>query len=282
MLSGFLNLTNGKNQSIPTGERADLMCLVTSDLTITSRNGNAQTVSFNAGQPLCLDSRLISSFNGAENDWLYVFMPLDSVPTFPSIAPGGGGTGGSVFQAYTNTSGKKWLLIAPGFSGFDNLGLAVSPSSADGYGGDGGLNVLGGFGELVQLQVLGSYGNIATVANAFAPFRGVDERADLSAVDVSPLTVYTTPDAAGNYRISATILGRSGTVSSAVYTVTFVVDGVTITKTVTISAVSTESDLTTIVHLDGATAITAQLTTITGASAAVDVTCLVEGITSGT
>ncbi len=126
------------------------------------------------------------------------------------------------------------------------------------------------------------FGNINCVANGLFPARGIDSRTSLTAVDGAALTVYAVPATTGKFRISATIVGRSGTVTSGIYTYIYTVGGVAITKTVSITAVDTDAENSLMPQPDASTSITAQLTTLTGTTPSVDVTTLVEGISSGT
>lgn len=125
---------------------------------------------------------------------------------------------------------------------------------------------------------------IGTVADGIPPFRGIDDRSGVTSTDGSPIAVYAVPSTTGKFRITVGLVGESGTISSAVYTIKYTdTAGNTITHTVSISAVSTDASLVLLVQPEASTNITAQLTTLTGTGTpTVDVTCLVEGVSAGT
>lgn len=135
------------------------------------------------------------------------------------------------------------------------------------------------------LPAVTSYGGIPIAASGLSPIRGADDRQSISATDGSALTVYAVPatrPTPGKYQITVTIVGRSGTITSAVYTYKYTVGGNTITKTVSISAVDTDAENTLIVQPDANTSITGQITTLTGTTPVIDVTCIVEAVSAGT
>ena len=141
--------------------------------------------------------------------------------------------------------------------------------------------------ELNQLISWGAltcskYGNLPAVNNGLCPLRASSLRTALTATDASPITVYAVPATTGFFRISLTIFGRSGTITSGVATLKYTVGGVVITETVSITAVDTETHISPMVQPDASTDITVQLTTLTGTTPSVDVACVVEGVSSGT
>lgn len=105
---------------------------------------------------------------------------------------------------------------------------------------------------------------------------GNDFRSALTAVDASAITLFTTTAASQVYRLSARILATAGTTPSATYTLKWTEAGSVITKTLTISAVGSDSDLAILIQPDNATAITVQLTAISGTGTTVNVASLLE------
>ena len=126
------------------------------------------------------------------------------------------------------------------------------------------------------------YDALATAAGGASAFRGIDDRNTVTSTDGAPITVYAVPATTGKFRITVTLVGRAGTVTSAIYTFKYTVAATVITDTVSISAVDTDASKSIIVLPDLSTNITGQLTTLTGASASVDITCLVEAVGAGT
>ena len=112
-----------------------------------------------------------------------------------------------------------------------------------------------------------------------SPIYGLDNRHGLTAVDASATTLYTTTAANQLYKLTARLLATAGTSPSATYVIKWTEGGAVITKTLTISAIDTDADLSTIlIQPDNATAITAQLTAISGTSTTVNVASTVEEI----
>lgn len=142
-----------------------------------------------------------------------------------------------------------------------------------------GMDNLGGIRAAGEFVI---YGGIAASDNGVAPLRGSSLRTSLSATDASTVSVYAVPATTGFFRIIATILGRGGTITSAVQGIHYVVGGVAIVETISISAVDTEQHYSALLTPDASTTISTQLSTLTGTSPVVDVACLVEGISAGT
>ena len=120
------------------------------------------------------------------------------------------------------------------------------------------------------------YDNIATVGKGLPPIYGKDVRTGLTAADASATTLYTTTAAGQLYRLMGRILATAGTSPSATYTIKWTEGGATITKTLTISALDADSDLSILIQPDNGTAITAQLTAISGTGTTVNVAATVE------
>ena len=113
----------------------------------------------------------------------------------------------------------------------------------------------------------------------FSPIYGMDNRHGLTAADASPITLYTTTAAGQLYKLTARLLATAGTSPSATYVVNWTEGGAVITKTLTISAIDSDADLSTIlIQPDNGTAITAQLTAISGTGTTVNVASTVEEI----
>jgi hypothetical protein len=146
-----------------------------------------------------------------------------------------------------------------------------------------GRVVIDSGGLFLTNKILG-IGNISTVGPGAPAERGIDSRSNIGSTDSSPITVYAVPTGTTNkaFRLTARIFGFGGTVTSGVYTIKWVEGGVTITKTLSITAVDTDSDLVIGIQPDQTTNVTAQITTLTGTSPKVNVLCLVEGVDSGT
>ena len=121
-----------------------------------------------------------------------------------------------------------------------------------------------------------AYNNITTVGLGVAPLFGKDVRTGLTAADASATTLYTTTAAGQLYRLMGRILATAGTSPSATYTIKWTEGGATITKTLTISALDSDSDLSILIQPDNGTAITAQLTAISGTGTTVNVAATVE------
>ena len=124
-----------------------------------------------------------------------------------------------------------------------------------------------------------AYDSVNTVGMGFAPLYGKDVRTGLTSVDASPISLYTTTAAGQVYRVMARILATAGTTPSATYTIKWTEGGATITKTLTISALDSDSDLAILIQPDNNTAITAQLTAISGTGTTVNVAATVEQMT---
>ena len=124
--------------------------------------------------------------------------------------------------------------------------------------------------------IITQYNNIGTIGLGVAPLYGKDVRTGLTAADASATTLYTTTAAGQLYRLMGRILATAGTSPSATYTIKWTEGGATITKTLTISALDADSDLSILIQPDNGTAITAQLTAISGTGTTVNVAATVE------
>ena len=120
------------------------------------------------------------------------------------------------------------------------------------------------------------YKGISVVGLGVPPIVGLDNRTGLTATDSSAKTLYTTTAASQVYRVTARVFGKSGTISSAVYTIGWTEGGTAMTETVSISAVSTMDSAVFLLQPDNGKAITVQLTTLSGTSPVVDVAATLE------
>lgn len=132
--------------------------------------------------------------------------------------------------------------------------------------------------------IITTYNNVSTAGYGVPPIYGLDNRTGLTAVDASPITLYPKTGQPAivsgqlyrlSARIMATVLGTGG---SATYTLKWVEGGQTIPKTLTVSAVDSDSDLMILIQPDANTQITAQLTAISGTGTSVNVAASVEQI----
>lgn len=129
---------------------------------------------------------------------------------------------------------------------------------------------------ITNLGKIGLFASETTAGMGVPPIYGLDNRTGLTSADSSAKTLYTTTAAGQVYRVSYSILGVSGTISSAVYTIGWTEDGTARTATASISASGENQTWTQIYQPDNDTAITAQLTTLSGTSPKVDVAAVLE------
>ena len=120
------------------------------------------------------------------------------------------------------------------------------------------------------------FNNVDTVGLGLSPLYGKDVRTGLTAADASATTLYTTTAANQVYEVAARILGTGGTITSCVYTIGWTEGGVARTATVSITATGTLSSSLFLLQPDSGTAITGQLTTLSGTSPVVNVAAVVK------
>lgn len=236
----------------------------TINLSTTAANGctiTAENASFNGNQSGAPSySALLNTTN--KNCYLYFFGGTFSTKNAPVGTPFIGGTYANLVSVYANG-----VL-------FSINGTQNPPIPLHGVAG-GSLHSYDSFippGGETLAQFLSN--TVATTSVG----RGVDNRLSLTAVDASAITIFTTITVLHLYRLGARIFGRSGTVTSGVYTISWIEGGVTITKTLSITAVDTDSDLMILIQPDVSTAVKVQLTTLTGTSPIVDVSALIEEV----
>lgn len=123
------------------------------------------------------------------------------------------------------------------------------------------------------------YNGIATAGIGTTAIYGtVDKRTDVTATDTSAVTIYTAPAAGTLYELTARVAGYSGTITSAIYTVKWTENGQTMTETCSISTLDSSNTIIEAIQPDSGTAITGQLTTLSGTTPAVNVSCYIKRI----
>ena len=202
-------------------------------------------------------------------------------PTLVIPTPGGNPGDGSLNGALTvqaNISGPTntvLLQYGSNLHRFITLDGSGDPVLAEGTGGyirfgSGGKTYMNDSG------IFTIYNNVSAQGLGLAPIYGDDVRTGLTAADSAAKTLYTTTAAGQLYRLMGRILATAGTSPSATYTIKWTEGGATITKTLTISALDSDSDLSILIQPDNGTAITAQLTAISGTGTTVNVAATVE------
>ena len=193
----------------------------------------------------------------------------DLVRQTPGGNPGDGSLNGALtVQANATSLTNKNILIA-GTS--ETVLLSINSGNS--------LQIAAGaafIGNFSMGGTIAGYDNTATVGKGLPPIYGKDKRTGLTAADASATTLYTTTAADQLYRLMGRILATAGTSPSATYTIKWTEGGATITKTLTISALDSDSDLSILIQPDNGTAITAQLTAISGTGTTVNVAATVE------
>ena len=205
-------------------------------------------------------------------------------PTLVTPTPGGSPGDGSI-------SGK--LSVGPSTSGpivIDGTAETIYNTNSGGNLTLGVTNNTGGvtlkrgsinvtlYNDVQIYPKIGEYNGVLTDGYGVAPIYGKDVRTGLTAADASALTLYTTTAAGQAYRLMGRILATAGTSPSATYTIKWTEGGATITKTLTISALDADSDLSVLIQPDNGTNITAQLTAISGTGTTVNVAATVEEV----
>ena len=122
----------------------------------------------------------------------------------------------------------------------------------------------------------GVYNSIQTVGLGIVPIYGLDNRTGLTAVDSAAKTLYTTTAAGQVYEVTARILGTGGTITSGVYTIGWTEGGVARTASVSVTATGTLASAVFLLQPDSGTAITAQLTTLSGTSPVANVAAVLK------
>ena len=196
-------------------------------------------------------------------------------------------TGQPVVFDYVNSNGILWRVFC-GPSSTQNVAVLSQPANTsvlDGQGNNEYVTYLDNFLKGNELEVTTIYpptnyhaagANVAVVGLGLSPIFGLDNRTGLTATDSAAKTLYTSTAASQVYRVTARVFGKSGTISSAVYTIGWTEGGTSMTETVSISAVSTMDSAVFLLQPDNGKAITVQLTTLSGTSPVVDVAATLE------
>jgi hypothetical protein len=245
--------TSGVAQTIRPSQRADLFCVTGSTLTMVTRAGNSLAVAFNSGQPVSLDGRVFASFSATATDWVYAIVPRDAIPTFPSIAPGGGGTGNlSISGSLTVQNGSSTLasktLLAAGSTPTDILTtdssgdlLFVSPTQYIAFFNFDTYFQNTGGGDLALGGHISSYQTVSTA--------GVGVPA-IYAVTTTPVALQTTstiinnsftPGATGLFRVTVGVVPLNAFSKTGTVTVSYTDAKTTGTVTQTQNIASTTS-----------------------------------------
>ena len=198
----------------------------------------------------------------------------DLVRQTPGGNPGDGSLNGALTLQANKPSTTTEDLITAGSDKYNVLSffnttnfIQIGPYGNMGVDGSGNFNIYG---------TIHIYYNVFTKGYGVAPIYGENNRNGLTAVDASPITLYTATASGQLYRLMGRILATAGTSPSATYTIKWTEGGATITKTLTISALDSDSDLSILIQPDNGTAITAQLTAISGTGTTVNVAATVE------
>ena len=163
--------------------------------------------------------------------------------------------------AIINTDPGGNLAIGPAWPG----NVVVGPS----FQIDNDLIMAGSSGVVSQFR------GINTVGFGVAPLYGLDKRLGVTAADASAKTLYTTTAANQLYLVVARLFGVSGTNLSATYLVKWTENGSVQTATLTVSGAPSLYVSTSLIQPDSGTAITVQLTALSGTSPVVNVAAVV-------
>jgi hypothetical protein len=228
-VAGQAGETTGQAQTIPQASRADLFCTAGSELVATTRSGQSMTGTFNAGQPITLDGRVFTSFNAPDDDWLFAIVPRDAKPTFPSIAPGGGGSGGLqtpgpliITSTASPASPPISGTLAGWISGYNAesgvLALDAPTGVIVGYNSAAYLDLHNGIYLSASSKIL-RYNGIATAGNAIPAIYGATSPTHKT--NAAPATTTYASPAAGFYRITLAVDVKTATTLSLKMAVTY-------------------------------------------------------------
>ena len=206
--------------------------------------------------------------------------PTLVIPT-PGGNPGDGTVAGTLTVYEKADVAPNQNYVVAGANTYVLIGSDSSGNIAIGTGWPGNISLkraveIGLGVALTGSSTISTYKGINTVGMGVAPIYGDDARTGLTAADSAAKTLYTTTGAGQLYRLMGRILATAGTSPSATYAIKWTEGGATITKTLTISALDSDSDLSILIQPDNGTAITAQLTAISGTGTTVNVAATVE------
>ena len=210
------------------------------------------------------------------------YTPPNLVKPAPGGNPGDGTMAGTLTvyekadvapnQNYVVAGANRYVLIGSDSSG--NLVIGV---------GWPGNVVVGPSFQIVNTltfatsnSFITTYKGINTVGFGVAPLFGKDVRTGLTAADSAATTLYTTTAAGQVYEVTARILGTGGTITSGVYTIGWTEGGVARTASVSVTATGTLASAVFLLQPDSGTAITAQLTTLSGTSPVANVAAVLK------
>jgi hypothetical protein len=236
---------------IPAGGRADLFCVTSSTLAATTRSGATLTSeTYSAGQPISLDGRVFASFLAAASDWIYAIVPRDALPTFPSIAPGGGGSGGglNVNGALTVQAG---LSAAPNVNtNVLNIGNAAGIIYIDTSGNvviRSGPDWTSGYVELAASILTGgifhSYNSVYTAGLGVAPIYAVTTTPVALQTTSTTINNSFTPGATGLFRVTVCVVPLNAFSKTGTVTVSYTDAKTTGTATQSQTIASTSSEV---------------------------------------
>ena len=199
-------------------------------------------------------------------------------PTLVIPTPGGSAGDGSMSGALTVQAGVSSdtveTLLKAGSDGKEVLGYQSTNHFLRFNGiGNAGFDSFGNLGIFGYNSV---FKNVGTVGYGLSPIYGKDQRTGLTAADASAKTLYTTTAADQVYEVAARIFGTGGTITSGIYTVGWTEGGTSRTATVSITATGTLSSSLFLLQPDSGTAITGELTTLSGTSPVVNVAAVVK------
>lgn len=101
-----------------------------------------------------------------------------------------------------------------------------------------------------------------------------DYRSNVTATDSSAIALHVVPAPGHVYACDVSVVGYAGTVSAAHYVLSWTVNTAVQTATITITSVAANATSEVILTPDTGSTVTAQLTTLTGGLAAVNVACI--------
>ena len=196
----------------------------------------------------------------------------DLVRQTPGGNPGDGSLNGILrvqANAGVSTAISKTLLEA-GTDGGDILDLTGGNLEIHSPNGTLAINAP----AFLRSTVTG-FDDKGTAGYGVAPIYGLDKRLGVTAADASAKTLYTTTAANQLYLVVARLFGVSGTNLSATYLVKWTENGSVQTATLTLSGAPSLYVSTSLIQPDSGTAITVQLTALSGTSPVVNVAAIV-------
>ena len=197
-------------------------------------------------------------------------------PAVVTPTPGGAAGDASVDGAMTVQSGTAGGMLLGASSAAPSIELQANNGGPLYFKNSGGNVIDVQLAKLHLQSLITLYNTIATAGLGVAPIYGLDNRTALMAADASAITLYTTTATGEAYHLLAHIFARGGITPTGTYVVKFTEGGVAISKTMSVSAVDTDSDISIPCQPDNAATITAQLTLIGGTAPIMDVYCSVK------